>query len=60
MRQTRGKLEAECSRLMIQVEREHLGRDHEARTYIFRRNLRTFGVLTRAEQHLAHDQEGPG
>lgn len=61
MRQTRGQLEAEFSRQMIQFEREHLGRGpEEARTYIFADVIfvRLSGVLTRAEQHLARDQEG--
>ncbi len=61
MGQTRGQLEAEFSRLMIRFEREHLGRGpEEARTYIFADVIfvRLSGVLTRAEQHLARDQEG--
>jgi len=61
MAQTRGQLEAEFSRQMIQFEREHLGRGpEEARTYIFADVIfvRLAGALTRAEKHLIRDQEG--
>ena len=57
----RGQLEAEISRLMVQFSKEQLGRGPEgARTRILEDVIfvRLSGVLTRAEQHLAGQQDG--
>ena len=56
MGMTRGQLEAEISRLMVQFAKEQLGRGPEsARTRAFEDVIfvRLAGVLTRAEKHLA-------
>ena len=61
MKQTRGQLEAELSRAVIQFAKEHLGRGpEEARAHVFQDVvfIRLSGVLTRAEQRLAGDYEG--
>ena len=61
MQRTRGQLEAEISRLLIQFEKEHLGRGPEAaRTHVFEDVIfvRLSGVLTGAEKRLATDQDG--
>lgn len=58
---TRGQLEAEISRLMVQFAKEQLGRGPEgARTRVFEDVIfvRLSGVLTRAEQHLASQPDG--
>ena len=58
---TRGQLEAEISRLMVQFAKEQLGRGPEgARTRVFEDVIfvRLSGVLTRAEKHLASQQDG--
>ena len=58
---TRGELEAEISRLMVQFSKEQLGRGPEgARTRLFEDVIfvRLSGVLTRAEKHLAGQQDG--
>jgi len=58
---TRGQLEAEISRLMVQFAKEQLGRGPEgARTRLFEDVIfvRLSGVLTRAEKHLASQPDG--
>ena len=59
--QTRGQMEAEVSRLIIQFEKEHMGRGPEnVRTHIFEDVIfvRLSGVLTPAEKRLAKEQDG--
>ena len=59
--QTRGQMEAEISRLMIQFEKEYMGRGPEnVRTRIFEDVIfvRLFGVLTPAEKRLAREPDG--
>lgn len=59
--QTRGQMEAEVSRLIIQFEKEHMGRGPEnVRTRIFEDVIfvRLSGVLTPAEKLLAKEQDG--
>jgi len=59
--QTRGQMEAEISRLMIQSEKEYMGRGPEnVRTRIFEDVIfvRLFGVLTPAEKRLAREPDG--
>jgi uncharacterized protein YbcI len=61
MGMTRGQLEAEISRLMVQFAKEQLGRGPEnARTRAFEDVIfvRLAGVLTRAEKHLAEQADG--
>ncbi len=61
MAMTRGQLEAEISRLVIQFAKEQLGRGPEgARTRVFEDVIfvRLAGVLTRAEKHLAEQTDG--
>ncbi len=61
MTRTRGQLEAELSRAVIQFAKEHLGRGpEEARAHVFQDVvfIRLRGVLTRAEQRLAGDDDG--
>ena len=58
---TRGQMEAEISRRLIQFEKEHMGRGPEnARTRIFEDVIfvRLSGVLTPAEKRLAREQDG--
>ena len=58
---TQGQMEAEISRLMIQFQKEHVGRGPEnVRTHIFGDVIfvRFFGVLTAAEKRLAREREG--
>ncbi|MFQ5855897.1 MAG: DUF2294 domain-containing protein [Anaerolineae bacterium] len=60
-RLTKGQLEAEITKAIIQFEREHLGRGPmEARTWIIQDVIfiRLKGVLTPAEEKLARDPEG--
>jgi uncharacterized protein YbcI len=60
-RSSKGQLEAEITKAVIQFEREHLGRGpHEARTWIIQDMIviRLKGVLTPAEEKLAEDEEG--
>ena len=59
-RSSKGQLEAEITKAVIQFEREHLGRGpHEARTWIIQDMIviRLKGVLTPAEEKLAEDEE---
>lgn len=61
IRSSKGQLEAEITRAIIQFEREHLGRGpQEARTWIIQDMIliRLKGVLTPAEEKLAQDPEG--
>ena len=61
MSRTRGQLEDEVSRQIIQFEKEHVGRGPEdARTRVFDDVVfvRLSGVLTPAERRLANDQDG--
>ena len=58
---SKGQLEAEITKAIIQFEREHLGRGpQEARTWIIQDVIfiRLKGVLTPAEEKLARDPEG--
>lgn len=58
---SKGQLEAEITKAIIQLEREHLGRGpQEARTWIIQDLvlIRLKGVLTPAEEKLARDTEG--
>ncbi len=58
---SKGQLEAEITKAIIQFEREHLGRGpQEARTWIIQDMIfiRLKGVLTPAEEKLARDPEG--
>jgi uncharacterized protein YbcI len=58
---SKGQLEAEITKAVIQFEREHLGRGpHEARTWIIQDMIvvRLKGVLTPAEEKLAEGEEG--
>ncbi len=58
---TKGQLEAEITKAIIQFEREHLGRGpREARCWIIEDLIlvRLRGVLTPAEERLAQDPEG--
>jgi uncharacterized protein YbcI len=61
MSMTRGQLEAEISRLMVQFAKEQLGRGPEGvRTRVIEDVIfvRLSGVLTRAEKHLASQPDG--
>ena len=56
-------MEAGISRVMVQFEKEHMGRGPEnVRTQIFEDVVfvRLSGVLTPAERHLAREQDGAG
>jgi uncharacterized protein YbcI len=58
---SKGQLEADITKAVIQFEREHLGRGpHEARTWIIQDMIvvRLKGVLTPAEEKLAEDEDG--
>jgi len=58
---SKGQLEAEITKAIIQFEREHLGRGpREARCWIIQDLIlvRLRGVLTPAEEKLAQDPEG--
>jgi uncharacterized protein YbcI len=58
---SKGQIEAEITKAIIQFEREHLGRGpQEARTWIIQDMIliRLKGVLTPAEEKLAKDPEG--
>ena len=58
---SKGQMEAEITKAIIQFEREHLGRGpQEARTWIIQDLIlvRLKGVLTPAETKLAQDAEG--
>jgi uncharacterized protein YbcI len=58
---SKGQLEAEITKTIIQFEREQLGRGpHEARTWIVQDMIlvRLKGVLTPAEEKLAQDEDG--
>ena len=58
---SKGQIEAEITKAIIQFEREHLGRGpREARTWIIQDMIfiRLKGVLTPAEEKLARDPEG--
>ena len=60
-RPSKGQLEAEITKAIIQFERDHLGRGpQEARTWIIQDMIliRLKGVLTPAEEKLAQDPEG--
>ncbi len=61
MSQTRGQLEAEIGRRMIQFEKEHVGRGPEnVRTHVFEDVIfvRLSGVLTPAEKRLTQERDG--
>ena len=61
MSMTRGQLEAEISRLMVQFAKEQLGRGPEGvRTRVIEDVIfvRLSGALTRAEKHLAGQPDG--
>lgn len=61
VRRTRGQIEAELTRTIIQFEKEYLGRGPvEARTFILQDMIliRLRGVLTPAEYKLAENREG--
>ena len=58
---TIGQMEAELSNALIAFEKEHMGRGPvDVRTHIIQDMvlIRLKGVLTRAERHLAKDEEG--
>lgn len=58
---TRGMVEAEFTRAMIQFEKEHLGRGpRDARTFFIENMIlvRLQGILTPAEEKLAQNAEG--
>jgi uncharacterized protein YbcI len=58
---SKGQLEAEITKAIVQFEREHLGRGpREARSWIIQDLIlvRLQGVLTPAEEKLAHGPEG--
>lgn len=58
---TRGELEAEFTRSMIQLEKDYLGRGPEKARTIFINDMiiiRLQGVLTRAEIKLAESEHG--
>jgi len=58
---SKGQLEAEITKTIIQFEREQLGRGpQEARTWIIQDMIlvRLKGVLTPAEEKLAQDEDG--
>ena len=60
-RPSKGQLEAEITKAIIQFERDHLGRGpQEARNWIIQDMIliRLKGVLTPAEEKLAQDPEG--
>lgn len=61
MAMTRGQLEAEISRLVVQFAKEQLGRGPEGvRTRVVEDVIfvRMSGALTRGEQHLATQRDG--
>ena len=62
MDQSRGQVEAKISEAVINFEREYMGRGPlETKSYIIDDIIlvRLKGVLTRAEQQLATDEENP-
>ena len=61
MKKTKGQLEAEISKALIQFEKDYMGRGPiECKTYIIEDMIliRLKGVLTLAEQQLAKNPEG--
>ena len=58
---TRGMVEAEFTKAMVQFEKEHLGRGpRDARTFFIENMIlvRLQGILTPAEEKLAQNSEG--